>query len=98
APDALAAVLDVASEQVGGAFLTIVLGSYVLERRANQLGVDAVARRAGLALEQRFAVLGERWLQHQRAAEGEQRNQDFLHGYFLKADGGILTSPRFGTQ
>src|SRR5690606_39442502 len=30
APDALAAVLDVASEQVGGAFLTIVLGSYVL--------------------------------------------------------------------
>jgi hypothetical protein len=40
---------------------------------------------AGLALEQRFAILGQGRLEGERAAQGEHREQNFLHENFLKA-------------
>jgi len=78
-PYALAAVLDVAGQQIGSAVLPCVLGGDFLERRAYQLGIDAVASRARLALEQRLTILRQCRLQGQRAAQGEHRDKDFLH-------------------
>ncbi|VXC92910.1 hypothetical protein PSEUDO9AG_50613 [Pseudomonas sp. 9Ag] len=78
-PVTLGAVLDVAGEQIGSAILTGVFGGDFFQSRADHFGVDAVAGRAGLALEQRFTVLSHRGLQDHCAAEGEQWDENFFH-------------------